>query len=265
MCLATPPAASAGATSEGGVPGLQAGKWVWAMSVRLREGRAGAAAVVSVDDDLVLDAIARFDADMAGVGSRDLAEVELDMARVERVDSSGIGALVRWHLYFRDRGVGLRLANARADVAATLDLTGLVAAPGQDDTPAPEGDLPRGDETILLVDDEAAIRRLGKEVLECLGYRVVLAEDGREGLKAYRAKRDEIDLVVLDVSMPHLSGTDVLEQIRSIEPAAKVILSSGYADARTACRGAAMHATAYVSKPYRPAGLARIVREVLDR
>jgi CheY-like chemotaxis protein len=120
--------------------------------------------------------------------------------------------------------------------------------------------LPKtGKETILLVDDEEMIRGVGQQILEIHGYSVLTAADGREAIELYLRHRAGIDLVILDLTMPRMSGTEVLTRIRNINPDAKVILSSGYH------RGEVYRAAAFLPKPYRADTLTRIVREVLDK
>jgi CheY-like chemotaxis protein len=93
----------------------------------------------------------------------------------------------------------------------------------------------------------------------------MLAADGKDALNVYLKNRKAIDLVILDISMPALSGPEVLYQIRNIVPEAKVILSSGYSDGAGDQMFPKLKPSAFVSKPYRPADLARVVRQVLDR
>ncbi len=116
-----------------------------------------------------------------------------------------------------------------------------------------------GKETILLVDDEEMIRGVGQQILEIHGYSVLTAVDGREAIELYLRHQAGIDLVILDLTMPRMTGTEVLTRIRKINPHAKVILSSGYH------RGEAYRAAAFLPKPYRADTLMRIVREVLDK
>jgi CheY-like chemotaxis protein len=135
------------------------------------------------------------------------------------------------------------------------------AAEGQEEMPVfPESSKGRtGKETILLADDEEMIRSLAKQVLETHGYSVVTAADGQEAIDLYMQQRDRFDLVILDLTMPRLSGTEALTRIRNLNPYAKVILSSGYTSGETS------RASAFLPKPYRIEMLTRIVREVLDR
>jgi signal transduction histidine kinase/CheY-like chemotaxis protein len=115
-----------------------------------------------------------------------------------------------------------------------------------------------GRETILLADDEEMIRSLAQQVLEIHGYSVVTAADGQEAIDLYTRDPGRYDVVILDLTMPHLSGTEVLARIRNLNPDALVILSSGYPSVETS------RANAFLAKPYRADTLARTVRDVLD-
>jgi len=127
------------------------------------------------------------------------------------------------------------------------------------------GEIPGGTETILLVDDEEMIRDLGKNILEQWGYTVILASEGREGLNAFLQNQERIDLVILDLSMPKMSGREVLAQIHAVSPETSVAVSSGYSPAgiereELERRGA----TGFLSKPYLPFEMLRSVRNLLD-
>ncbi len=126
-------------------------------------------------------------------------------------------------------------------------------------------DVPGGHETILLVDDEEIVRNFAQTLLKRLGYHVIAAADGREGLDIYFAQSDQIDLVMLDLSMPHLSGREVLEQIRAVRPSARIVISSGYSAEGISDIIGDLGASAYIAKPYRIGELARALREVLDQ
>jgi CheY-like chemotaxis protein len=122
----------------------------------------------------------------------------------------------------------------------------------------------QGHETILLADDEALVRNLGRTILQRYGYRVLLAKDGEEAVEVYRRERDQIDLVVLDLTMPRLSGRDACRRLREAYPEVRVLYASGYS-ADHALRGSHDGALGFVGKPYRPEELARSVRAALDR
>ena len=90
------------------------------------------------------------------------------------------------------------------------------------------GEIRKGQGTILLIDDEEIILDVGSEMIKRLGYAVIIAAGGKAGIEAYREHRDTIDLVVLDMIMPDLSGKDTFERLKEIRPDVSVLLSSGY-------------------------------------
>jgi PAS domain S-box-containing protein len=114
-----------------------------------------------------------------------------------------------------------------------------------------------GGKTVLFVDDEEAIRLLGKTILELQGYRVLTAGDGREAIEIFSKKKEEIDLVILDLTMPQRSGGEVLIQLRQIDPKLKVILSSGHRTDSSSDFADVL----FLPKPYRPDDLLRTVME----
>lgn len=129
---------------------------------------------------------------------------------------------------------------------------------------APPQPPSRGTETILLVDDEAIIRSLGQTILQRQGYEVLLAEDGRQAVELFHQNKDRIDLVILDLTMPHLSGRDALKQLRQVSPHVRVLFASGYSpDQVTDFENDGING--FITKPYRPQDLAQIVRATLDQ
>lgn len=125
---------------------------------------------------------------------------------------------------------------------------------------AAERPVTNGGRTILLVDDEEAIRLLGKMILEQKGYQVLTAGDGRGTIEIFSGKKEEIDLLILDLTMPHLSGEEVLRQLRRISPTLKVIVSSGQRTVPSSFKN-----VSFLPKPYRPDDLLRTVIEVLQK
>ncbi len=134
------------------------------------------------------------------------------------------------------------------------------AAPGRRAPAVPRG----GNETILLVDDKAMIRDVGRTILQGYGYAVLLAEDGRQALEIYAREKDAIDLIILDQTMPHLSGRDTLRRLIAINPDVRVLLASGYS-AESLPAADREHVLGFISKPYRAQELAHLVRSALDK
>jgi two-component system cell cycle sensor histidine kinase/response regulator CckA len=123
---------------------------------------------------------------------------------------------------------------------------------------------PTGSETILLVDDKESVRNTGRRILESRGYTVLLANDGQKALEVYEREKERIDLVLLDLTMPRLSGLETLREILQLDPEAKVILASGYSANGPGSAALAEGAAAFVQKPYDLHKLAQAVRVVLD-
>lgn len=121
-----------------------------------------------------------------------------------------------------------------------------------------------GTETILLVDDEDVIRGLGRTILQRHGYQVLLAGDGEEAVTIYQRDMDKIDLIILDLTMPRLSGRDALRKLIQFDPNVRVLFSSGYS-AEHVVDGDQPGVLGFVNKPYRPQELVLSVRMALDK
>jgi len=126
-------------------------------------------------------------------------------------------------------------------------------------------ELPRGTETILIVDDHETIWDFLIEALQRLGYSVLLAENGLDAVEIYRENPREIDLVLLDMIMPKAGGHQTFFQIRAIDPEAKILLSSGFVSENEVQDLLAQGACGFLPKPHRLPVVARAIREILDR
>src|SRR6266850_978324 len=124
--------------------------------------------------------------------------------------------------------------------------------------------VPRGTETVLLVEDAAAVRAVAKQVLERQGYTVLQAPDGELALHVAHKHRGPNHLLLTDVVMPVLGGRRLAEQLALVRPDMKVLYASGYTDDSVVRHGILEAGTAYLQKPFTPDSLARKVREVLD-
>lgn len=129
----------------------------------------------------------------------------------------------------------------------------------------PSGPLPRGTETLLVVEDDPAVRHLAAEVLQTHGYTVLPAVNGQDGLNVVRVHQGPpIQLVVTDVIMPQMGGKVMSEWLKVTYPDLKVLFTSGYTDDAIAHHGVLDAAVEFLPKPYTPATLTRKVRELLD-
>ena len=108
----------------------------------------------------------------------------------------------------------------------------------------------RGKGTILLVDDEESLLALGARMLEHLGFTVLTAADGLQAVELYRERWKEIDLVLMDLTMPHMDGAEAFGELRRLNPDARVVLASGYSHEDVASRFAGKHLDGVLQKPY---------------
>lgn len=142
----------------------------------------------------------------------------------------------------------------KVHLPVTMATTGAPAIPGS------ARDKVRGDETVLLVEDEPAVRVLMERVLRSLGYHLLVAGDGREALTVAAAHAGKIHLLLTDLVMPEMGGLELAEALVALRPDTRVLLCSGYiSDPELTNR-----AHALLPKPYSPAQLAQRVRETLD-
>jgi signal transduction histidine kinase/ActR/RegA family two-component response regulator len=129
----------------------------------------------------------------------------------------------------------------------------------------PETGAPRGGgETILLVEDREELRGTTRRVLERLGYTVIEAVDGEDGLAKYGAERGRIDLVLSDMLMPKLNGLGLFRAVREMDPGVRFLFTSGYSERDIALRSLLDPGVPFVAKPWAIADLARQVRRALE-
>lgn len=122
-----------------------------------------------------------------------------------------------------------------------------------------------GNETILLVDDEENIRKPGEEMLTEFGYKVITASDGENALDIYQKNDGKVNLVILDLIMPGMGGSQCLQELIKINPLVKVIVASGYSISRSEKEIIDAKAKGFIRKPYNVREMLNLVREVLDR
>lgn len=126
--------------------------------------------------------------------------------------------------------------------------------------------MPVGSETILLVEDERAVRAFASEILIEQGYHVLEASNGEDALQVVARESDtNIDLLLTDVVMPRMGGKELADRLVADHPSVKVIFASGYPDSAISNHGVLQEGTVFLQKPITPIALTRKVREVLDR
>jgi two-component system, cell cycle sensor histidine kinase and response regulator CckA len=118
--------------------------------------------------------------------------------------------------------------------------------------------------SILLLDDEKYIRKIGEQMLSMTGYKVLTATNGIEALEVYRSNQDRIALVLLDLMMSEMGGNRCLEELLKLNPRIKVVIASGYSADGPTKDVLSAGAKGFVIKPYDMRQMLGIVREVLD-
>ena len=121
----------------------------------------------------------------------------------------------------------------------------------------------KGTGTVLVVDDEETVRTVAARMLERLGFSVVLANDGREGMEKFRADPARFTLVLLDLTMPHLDGEETFRQMRMLNPGVRVILTSGFNQQEAVNRFTGKGLAGFIQKPFELGSLIQVIRSVL--
>jgi PAS domain S-box-containing protein len=121
-----------------------------------------------------------------------------------------------------------------------------------------------GSEMILLVDDEEMVADIGKDMLEKLGYKIWVAASGTEAIKLFKTNREQVDLVILDMIMPDMSGGETFNRLKAIKPDAKILLSSGYSLDGQASKIMERGCNGFIQKPFNVKQISRKIREILD-
>ncbi|MEE4606581.1 MAG: response regulator [Desulfobacteraceae bacterium] len=224
------------------------------------------------------------------LGAHEAKEFGLPPARYVRISISdsgiGIDEGTRQRIFEpffttkkRGHGTGLGLASAYGIIQnhqGTIDVVSQVGEGAtfhiylpaseiaiKDEKPLINNNL-NGPETVLLVDDEEFILKVGSQILEELGYAVLTAASGKEALEIYSEKKDEIDIVVLDMIMPGMGGGETFDSIKALNPDAKVLLSSGYSIMGEASDILSRGCQGFIQKPFTMKSFSEKLREILD-
>ncbi|MCA9606653.1 MAG: response regulator, partial [Myxococcales bacterium] len=195
-----------------------------------------------------------------GMSSTDLARA-LDPFFTTKPAGRGLGLSVVAGIV-RSHGAGLRITSSPGSGSTFAIYLRAADAPADATARTALTEL-EGSGTILVVDDEPALRTFARESLTSYGYEVVLAPDGRAGLERFQQLRDRIALVVMDMTMPVMTGEECLREMRRIDPDVRVLLVSGYDEESASQRIEAEGLAGFLQKPFTATRLAAKVRELL--
>ena len=177
------------------------------------------------------------------------------------------------------RGTGLGLASAYGIIKNHNGIINVYSEKGYGTTfkiylPASKKQLPEektqrevaltGSERILLVDDEEMVADIGKDMLEKLGYKILVAASGTEAIQIFKTSRDTIDLIILDMIMPDMSGGETFNRLKAIKPDVRILLSSGYSLNGQASEIMKRGCNGFIQKPFNVKQISRKIREILD-
>lgn len=138
-------------------------------------------------------------------------------------------------------------------------------APQEVDRAAGETLKAKGSGTVLVIDDEEVVRNVTGRMLTRIGYTPLIAEDGPRGIEIYRAAKDEVVCVLLDMTMPRMSGEETLNHLQEVNPGVKVLLMSGYSEQEASTRFSGKGVAGFMQKPYTPQDLQLRLHEVFER
>ena len=200
-----------------------------------------------------------------GMDAETLAHVfEPFFTTKERGKGTGLGLATVYGIVEQSGGQVLAYSEPKVGSSFKVYLP-RVASEAIEPEPAPEKAAPRGGtETVLLVEDEDAVRATAKEALESSGYRVLEGRDGVHALEVAQAHDGEIQLLVSDVVMPRMGGGELAQRLVALRPDTRVLFISGYPDDAVVRHGVLEQGTQLLQKPFALAEFVRRVREVLD-
>ena len=179
----------------------------------------------------------------------------------------------------KGRGTGLGLASASEVIknhGGLIDVyskkgegaTFNIYLPASDKKVMQEKELTRkilkGTETILLVDDEEMIIEVNQEILKALGYKTMIARSGKEAVEIYKNNQEKINMVIMDMIIPGMSGKEFYDNLKKVDPEIKVLLSSGYSISGQATEILEHGCNGFIQKPFKLRELSVKIREVLD-
>ncbi len=181
----------------------------------------------------------------------------------KRTQCAGLGLSIAYGILRRNGGwlelAGKPGAGTTVTIYLPLDASKL-------ERPAPDEGGRKGPQTILLVDDEKYLVDTVSDMLKHLGYLVLTASDGNEAVEIYEEHKANVDLIILDMIMPHKGGREAYEDLKRIQPDVKVLLTSGFEQQKAVAEEMCHEGAAgFVEKPYRLSDLSKLIRRVIEQ
>jgi PAS domain S-box-containing protein len=171
---------------------------------------------------------------------------------------AAVAGIVRGHK-------GAIIVNSQPGTGTTFDvLLPMIARPVQAQSEAPRVVKTEGSGVVLIVDDEPTVRQIARKALERRGYTVLVADDGLAAIDVFKRHPGKIDLAILDLSMPGMSGQETLPELRKVRPGVKVLVSSGYSETEAMTMFEGQTVSGFIQKPYTAARIADTVKLVLS-
>ncbi len=217
-------------------------------------GEPGMFAVISVSDT------------GSGMGKETMAKIfEPFFTTKEAGKGTGLGLAMAYGIIKQHRGYINVYSEPEKGTTFRIYLPAIKSPEEVTATAAIEPLPSQGNETILVAEDDSALRELFSTVLQEYGYTVILAEDGEDAIRTFKDNKDKIQLVMLDMIMPKKSGKEAYDAIKKMRPGIKTLFSSGYTADRINKDSMRKEGFDFIMKPVSPKDLLRKIREVLDK